>query len=55
MPLIQCNTTNNGTFPTTGFAFSHIPIIKFQILIFKHCGASLHYIEEGYSAVYQFH
>ena len=39
--VIQCNTTNNGTFPTTGFAFSCTPMVKFQNVIFKHPGGGL--------------
>ena len=44
--VIQCNATNNGTFPTTGFAFSRTPMVKFQNLIFKHCGASLNTLKK---------
>lgn len=39
--VIRCNTTNNGTSPATGFAFTRIPIVKIQNVIFKHCGARL--------------
>ena len=42
----ECNTTNNVTFPITGFAFSHTPMVKFQNLILKHCGEGLNTLKK---------